>query len=265
MTHAVKLGAVIFLLSSSCSSVADEPAPSAKEWVDRYGKLGGVAVLTPDELSISIRKREGQKPLVGLNALQPPAGVRCVSLQGFEVADGDLEALAGWKALEEIDVIDGKMVTDKGVKALAALPKLRELVLADTAVTGVGLNAFSGHKELVSLTVSNTIVENKVASLDLKEMPKLKGLVLVCPGMTAVRLTKLPKLEWVTDFPLELEQAEVSELGMLTELDFRRTRLKKLAMSDLPKLEALDLRRTPLDADTVAGIQRSFPSVKVRR
>lgn len=265
MGDAGKLAALVGL-TICCPILAADPSPTAKEWVEQYGKLGGKASLSPsDEPAIGIQKREGQKPLVSLRGLKPASGIRHVGLQGFEVADEDLEALAGWKELEQIDVVDGKKVTDKGVKTLAALPKLRELVLADTAVTAAGVNAFSGHKELARLTVSNTIVENRVKSLDLREMPKLKGLTLVCQGMTAVRLTKLPKLEWVADFPPELEQAEVSGAGALTELEFRDTKLRKLTLSDLPKLESLDLRRTPLGADDVAGIQRALPGVKVRR
>lgn len=151
------------------------------------------------------------------------------------------------------------------LRALAALPGLRELVLADTAVTATGVNALSGHKALARLTVSNTVAENQVTSLDLKEMPQLEGLVLVCQGLTTVRLTKLPRLVRVFDFPLELERAEVSELGSLTELDFRGTRLKKLALSGLPKLRSLDLRETPLGADVVARIQMTFPGVRVRK
>lgn len=265
MGHSSKIGCVIAILSVSCLFAADEPAPTAKDWVSQYNKLGGKASLRDtDEAAIEVQKREGQKPLVSFKGLKPATGIRRVVIQGFEVADDDLEALAGWKDLEQIDVIDGKKVTDKGVKALATLPKLRELVLAGTAVTAAGVNAFSGHTELTHFTVSNTIVENQVKSLDLKEMPKLRSLCLVCKGMTTVRLTKLPKLEWVTDFPLELEHAEVSGAGSLTELEFRDTRLKKLVLSELPKLESLNLRKTQLDAAAVARIQKDFPEVGVR-
>jgi hypothetical protein len=267
MGHALKVGDFFgALLVASWLSFADEPGPSAKDWVAQYVKLGGKAFLWPsDRSTIGIQKREGQQPFVGLKGLKPAAGIRRVVLQGFEAGDDDLEALVAWTELEQIDVIDGKRVTDKGVKALAAMPKLWELVLADTAVTSSGVGTFSGHKELARLTVSNTIVKNRVTSLDLKNLPKLKGLVLVCEGMTTVRLTMLPKLEWVADFSAELEEAELSELGSLTELDFRGTRLKKLTLSGLPNLESLDLRKTRLDADAVAKIQKLFPGAKVRR
>jgi hypothetical protein len=267
MGQAVKITVLFTLLAAASVSAADEPAPAAKVWIEQYGKLGGEALLwpPPDETTISITKREGQKPLVGLKGLKPAAGIRRMVLQGFEVDDDDVAALAKWNELEEIGLIDCKKVTDKGVKELAALTKLRILELADTSVTAAGVNAFSGHKELAHLTVSNTIVDCRVTALDLKEMPKLEGLILVCAGMTTVRLTKMPKLVWVGDFPLELEQAEMTELGSLTELDFRSTRLKKLVLSGIPKLESLDLRRTQLDADALAGVRKAFPGVKVQR
>jgi hypothetical protein len=266
MGNVLKIGIATVLIGACCVSAADDSAPTAEGWVGQYVKLGGKAFLCPpDEGTIGIQKQEGQKPIVGLKGLKPPTGIRRVVLQGFEIADDDLVALAAWKDLEGVEVIDGKKVTDKGVAALTALPNLRELMLADTAVTAAGVNAFSGRKELRQLTVSNTIVANKVAGIDLKDMPKLQRLTLVCPGMTAVRLTELPLLESVNDLPAELERAEVSKAGALKELDFRGTKLKMLSLTGVPKLELLDLRKTFLDADAVAGIQQRLPGVKVRR
>jgi hypothetical protein len=259
----------VALMLGAPAARADDPLPTVKDWVEQYEKLGGKVYLWPpeeDEGTIGIWKREGQKPLVGLKGLKPAAGIRRVALQGFELTDDDVAALAGWKELDRVDVIDAPKVTDKGVKALAALPKLRVLVLADTAVTSDGVNAFSGHKGLTHLTVSNTVVKNRVTALDLKDLPELKGLVLVGEGMTKLRLTKLPKLEWeCVVFPGDLEEAEFSELGSMTQLNFRNTRLKKLALSGLPKLESLDLRKTQLDADAVAAVRKAFSGVKVQR
>jgi hypothetical protein len=253
---------VVFAVFAGYMLVAAAP----QAWVAEYRRGGGEAGVRPDDhRAVWVRRGQDEKVPARLTAVPATVGGRRVLLYGFRVEDADLRAVASWPGLEQVDVIDGKGVTDKGVMALAALPGLREVVLADTAVTAAGVNAFSGHKELANLTVSNTIVENRVRSIDLKGMPKLQGLVLVCEGMTAARLTNLPKLEWVTDFPAELEEAEVSDAGRLTELEFRGTRLKKLSLSGLPKLESLDLRRTPLGGDDVASIQKSFPGVKVRR
>lgn len=261
MTNAVRLGVLLSLLAVCGRSSADDLA--VEEWIEQYGKLGGKAFLSTDKLTLCIQKREGQKPLVSLKGLKP-AVIGEVYLQGYQVADEDLEALAGWTKLEQVAVEDGEKITDMGIKSLTALPKLRRLVLSNTAVTGAGLTAFSGHKELVRLDVSNSIGGNKVKNLELKEMPELQSVILTGKGVTLVRLTKMPKLEFV-EFPMELEEADISEAGALTELDFRGTHLKKLTMLGLPKLESLDLKKTQIDADAVAVIQKAFPGVKVKK
>ena len=231
-----------------------------------YQRLGGEAWLLPyDGQALLIRKAPDQKVQVGLKALKPAVGVRRLLLLGFKVEDADLQAIASWHWLEQVEVIDGKQITDKGVKALIALPNLQELVLADTAVTANGVSAFSGHKKLTLLTITNTVVDNCVKSLDLKELPNLRGVILVCEGLTTVRLTKLPKLEWIGNFPTELEQAELSDLPSLTTLDFSGTRLKKLSLTGVGKLDSLDLRKTRLDVKIIVEIKKSFPGVKIQK
>lgn len=260
MNNTARLGVLFSLLAFCGSSSAD--GLELEEWIKQYEKLGGITFLNPDKDCLGIQKREGQKPLISLKGSKP-AAIREVFLQGYEIADEDLEALAGWAGLEQITVVDGKKITDKGAKAVAALPNLRRIVLDDTAVTEAGLNAFSGHKKLIHLDVSNAS-GNKVQNLDLKEMPELQSVVLSFKGMASIRLAKLPKLELV-EFPLELEQAEISEAGALAELDFRGTKLKKLVLWGLPKLESLNLGKTPLSAADVAAVQRSVPGAKVKR
>src|SRR5262245_31426244 len=75
---------------------------AAAVWLASYEKLGGKASLTVSEegeVILAIQKRKAQKPLVSLKALKLGAGVRIVGLQGFEIDDDDLEALATWKEL----------------------------------------------------------------------------------------------------------------------------------------------------------------------
>jgi hypothetical protein len=259
------LGVLVALLGVVGPLAADEPL-APREWADRYAKSGGKASLgKADEPDLQIQKRAGQLPLIGLKRVPPAAGVRWVCLQGFEVADDDLAALAEWPDLERVAVIDGKKVTDRGVKALAARPGLRKLVLADTAVTGAGLAALSGHRSLVHLTVTNANLPNRVAELDLRDLPRLETLSLVCEGMEEIRLRGLTSLRWVGDFPRSLERAELSSLPALTDLDFRGTRLRSLAVSGVPKLEGLDLRDTLLGPGTASVIEKQLPGVAVRK
>ncbi len=260
------MAAVLWLAPVNAQS--DDKRTEAEVWVAGYQKLGGKAGLSAsahDEPTLSIEKRMGQKPLVSLKGLKPATGIRAIALQGYEVDDEDLEALAGWKELEVIQVVDGKRVTDTGVRAIARLPRLRRVDLVDTAVTGTGLSAFSGHPTLTNLTLSNTIVKTRVRSLELKDLPALATLTLSAEGITSIRLAKMPRLRELTDFPLAVERAELSDLGELTELDFHGSKLEKLSLSGMPKLESLDVRETQLKDSAVADLKRLYPSVTIRK
>jgi hypothetical protein len=261
------LGFALVGLVGDATRAQDKKTP-ADAWVAAYQKLGGKAGLTTatgEEPSLWVEKRLGQAPLIGLDRLKPESTIRTIGLQGYEVDDADLEALGAWKQLTRIEVIDGKKVTGKGVKAIARLPKLREVVLADSAVTTDGVTAFSGHPGLTHLTLSNTVLESRLRKLDLENLPRLATVTLAGEGMTAVRIANMPRLRLIGDFPTTLETADFSDLGALTALDFRGTKLKKLSLSGTPKLESVDLRETQLDEKAVADLRRAFPGVSIQR
>jgi hypothetical protein len=248
---------------------AEEPVTDGKAtaWVSAHEKAGGKATLSKSgdgETALSIQKRKGQRPLVSLKGLAPAPGIRVVGLQGYEIADEDLEALAGWKDLREILVVDGVKVTDVGVKAIARLPNLRSVELYDTAVTGKGIATFSGHESLAHLTVSNTIGDGGVEALDIRDAPKLETISLAGEGVTSIVLARLPRLREVSDFPRSLEVANLSGLGRVKDLDFSHTRLKSLSLSDVPLLESLDLRQTRLPEGAIEVFGRTYPGVKIR-
>lgn len=248
---------------------AEDPRPLVEDWLAEYKKLGGKAGVntsTGPHPTLWVQKRFGQMPLVGLKGMKTPPGIRAVSLQGYEVEDDDLLGLATWPGLEEVSIIDGKKVGDKGVQAIAKLPKLHRLDLVDTVVSEVGLAQLSGHRALTQLDLSNTVVTTKVRALRLKDIPKLESLSLACEGgMTSVSLTALPQLKQLGDFPLDVETAEVSGLPKLTDLDFRGSKLRKLTIADMPGLESIDLRDTQVDDETVKELKKKFPKVEVRR
>lgn len=219
-----------------------------------------------DEPTLGIEKLMGQEPLVGLKNLKPASGILRVVLAGYEVDDSDLQALADWKGLEVIDVIDGKKVGDNGVKAIARLPKLREVVLADTAVSGIGVSALSSHVALTRLTLTNTVFPSQVKTLALKNLPKLEVLELACEGgISDVRLAAMPRLRELSAFPSDVKSAEISGLGAITELDFRGSKLEKLSISDMPSLESIDLRDTQVNDETVMELKKKFPKAEIRR
>jgi hypothetical protein len=266
MHYLIPVLTVVGLLSSPHHVRAEEAELEAKKWVEAYNALGGVASISPkDPTRLGIDLRQLQKPLVGLERLKPPTGVREVFIQGFGITDDDVNTLARWKGLERIDLVDAIKVTDKGVKALASLPKLKNLTLTETEVTSEGVNAFSGHQELMDLSVINTFAKkNRVKNIDLERIPKLKVLTFVCEGLTTIKLSQMPKLNSITEYPLELETLEITEAKELTELELQGcSRLKKLTLTDLPKLTKLDLTETMIDSDSVQRFRKAFPNVSV--
>lgn len=257
------LAAVSGLLIAQ-DSAKDGPAAG---WISAYQKAGGKAEFesgTDDAPGLLIQKRQGQRPLVSLKGFGPAPVIRVVNLQGYEVSDEDLVALAGWKGLEEVHVVDGIKVTDAGVKAIAGLPSLHSVELCDTAVTGAGVAAFSKHQALVHFTLSNTSLEGKVEALELKDLPKLATITLAGEGITRVTFARLPQLRQVSDFPRSIEVVDLSGLGRVKILDLGHTRLKALLISDVPMLESLDVRATQLPEGAVKVLRNRYPTVRIR-
>lgn len=259
--------ASVFTLATHGYAVSEERTLPAEEWVRQYEKLGGKAslVVSPQGLrTLVVEKRANQKPLVSLKGLGIAKGVQRVFLQGYEVVDADLQELSSWPDVIEIEVADGKKITDDGIKSLAKLTKLRELFLADTGIAEAGVNAFNGHMSLTHFTIINTNVPCKLRTLDLKEIPKLETLTLACTGIRTINLANLPSLRSLLDLPRELESASFDGLGQLCELDLHGTRVKKLAIGKMPKLETIDLRDSPIEETTLRTLKRDHPNVKVR-
>jgi hypothetical protein len=239
----------------------------AAAWLAAYEKLGGKGTLTQSDKGgaiLSIEKRKGQKPLVSLKGLKAAPGVRHVGLQGFEVDDDDLEALAAWNALERIEVVDGVKVADKGVKAISRLPNLRVVELADTAISDEGIAAFSKHKKLVHFLYSNANEAGRARVFELKDMPKLETITLCGEGIHTVALTRLPQLREVCDFPRSVEVANFDGLGRVRDLDFSNTRLRSLLISDVPLLQSVDVRQTQLAGAAIKVLKANFPEINVK-
>ena len=259
---------VLFLTACSCSTLwgraSDEPPGIA--WAAEYNKLGGDAVLgSKDDRSIGIGKKAGQKPLVSLAGLNAPHGIQRVVLQGFEITDADLMAIAEWQDLETVEICDGKLVGDKGLVALSKLPKLKVLFLSEAAITGDGLLSLSGHKSLARLHITSSILPCRIRNLALKNMPALERLSMNGEGPESITLSNMPKLTELGEFPTTLKSAKFSSLGALMELDFHGTRLEQLSLDKLPNIEMIDLRKTRMDDKSLDGIERAWPAAKVKR
>ena len=182
-----------------------------------------------------------------------------VGLQGFEITDSDLEAVANWKEIEVVEIIDGKQVTDIGLIALSKLPRLQKIIIGDTAATQKGISSFSGHATLTHFTLINTIIPAQVERIALEGMPKLTSIQLSCEGMKSIQLKNLPQLSELLAFPLSLEEVRFEKLSLIGELDFLDTKLSRIELSDLPKLKRLNVKGTKLPAATLKSL-KDLPS-----
>lgn len=76
-----------------------------------------------------------------------------IIVNGEEVTDAGVKALAASKSLDNVTLFSTKKVTDAGIKELAALPKLQALNLSFLSITGSAFEAFAGPKPLTALTL----------------------------------------------------------------------------------------------------------------
>lgn len=74
---------------------------------------------------------------------------------GRHIANGDLDSLANFPQLEELDLF-GTQITDAGLPHMERLTSLRKLTLDCTEVTNVGLKHLAGLKQLQSLSLRDT-------------------------------------------------------------------------------------------------------------
>ena len=258
--------ATALFLSATIQFCAQAESPDPSAWCADYRKRGGSADFQQDKRStLLVTKQEHHPPVPTLIELRPPAGVRAVKLQGYGVEDDDLLALKTWKGLETVEVLDGKSVTDCGVRGLGDIRTLRTLVLMETAVTGDGLAALSGHPALARLEVGNTVIDGRVRELDLTDLPRLERLALNCGGLRRLTLARMPTLREVERLPASPVTAELARLGRLTELDFHASALAALSIKGCPALETLDARRTELSGLAVGKLRAALPGVRVRR
>ena len=258
------LVSVIMVLAASVEPLRAQSL-DAKDWVAAYCKLGGKASLYNGQADIvGVTKLRGQEPNVKLGEIAPAKGIRKVLLGRHGVLDEDLIALAHWDKLEEVDVFDGERVTDAGLKAVAAIPTLKSLVLMDTAVTGEGLAALSGHKQLAFLKIANPDTTGSVHAVSLTDMPRLGRLMLNCPGLEQLSVTKMPSLHEVERLPASMKSAEFADVGELTELEFRTSTLANLSIKGAPKLKLIDLRNTKVSKETLAEIRGKLPNTVVK-
>jgi hypothetical protein len=150
---------------------------------------------------------DGLKTVAGIPQLQ------AILIDGEEVTDTGIKALANCKNLETITLRFARKVTDAGIKELAVLPKLQVLYLVAMTLKGSAFEAFTGSKALESITLESVGDFTDHGAKQLAKIPNLKELKLHVGGMTpagikAIVDTRLPA---AFDFSKRLMDDEVLE------------------------------------------------------
>ncbi len=136
--------------------------------------------------------------------------------------DAELKKFARLKSLRSLNIGGALLLTDAGMKELAALKNLRGLYLFYAPVTDAGLKELAALKELRALDLSNT----QVTDAGLKELAGLKSLQALNLGGT-----------------------EVTDAGVK-------------ALAGLKALKWLNLRGTKVTAAGVTALQEELPAGK---
>ena len=184
------------------------------------------------------------------------------ALRGFDFDDAACTALARFPALERLDL--GAMdvddagvsrppaITDDGVRALAKLPKLRWLGLAQCQeVHGYGLRALEAMPRLEHLDLTHSGVVTEAVER-LPRLPRLRSLVLShCRGFRGSALAQIASIAG-------LERLELDGCTTVTAAD-------ALRLATMPSLRHLDLRNCQgrYRGQTSMGFGRSGPDVFV--
>jgi serine/threonine protein kinase len=131
----------------------------------------------------------------------------------YNIDDGAAKYLARLESLGSLDLSNTR-ITDATVAEIKTLPKLRELRMGYTGITGECLEDISDFSGLVRLDVTGTSIGDQNLS-ELCKLPKLKYLLL-----NSTR---------VTDDAVGI----LSELSNLVELELQHTKLSAAAIGEL--------------------------------
>ena len=94
-----------------------------------------------------------------------------------DASDQHLELILGCEQVEKVALNWCYRVTDAGIRKLAGLVHLRELVLRGADITGAGLSAFAGHSALESLDLDGSGITDESLA-DVARIPHLRSLSL---------------------------------------------------------------------------------------
>jgi Leucine-rich repeat (LRR) protein len=155
-----------------------------------------------------------------------------------------LAYLTNCRWLNQLDLA-GTKLTDNSIAAVAFPPLLADLSVANTAIRGTGLGGLCKVKQLRSLNLSGSNVDDD-------------GLQTIA-GIPSLERLELSHCVKITDAGVR----HLAKLSNLTELDLRGTKTSDAALAALatmPNLRRLKLRETLV---TKRGVEQLSPSLKM--
>jgi len=172
-----------------------------------------------------------------------------VDLNLTAATDDDLAELHALGALSQAGYLglDGTQVTDKGLKWLHGMDRIRQLQLCGTQITDDGLKHLEGMAGLTVLYLSDT----EISDTGLEHLQGLKSLDRLALDRTRVSDAGLEHLQGLTSLGyLVLDRTSVSDAGMTLLMS-----LKKLAL--------LTVSATKVTDSGVAELRQHLPNVGV--
>lgn len=146
-----------------------------------------------------------------LATLSADDSIEGLALGKSGIHSADLAPLSKCTSLDWLQLSENPGVDDSGMKHLARLPRLTELMIDVTAITDKGLETVSQIKSLEQLDVAST----RITDNGLKSIAKLTSLQILWLGGTGVTDGGLLHLESLSNLQyLDLRQTKVTSSGI---------------------------------------------------
>lgn len=247
--YSVLFGIVVAIASVGCS---ENPAPSPQQPAQKPANASNepktpAPDVTNAAMSQAVADIEKLGGKVTADPNRPDKPITKIALAKLKLTDKQLEALAAFKGLEELDLGDNRQITDDGLVQLKDMDQLTKLRLANLSITGEGLVHISGLGQLehINLALCNLLRDEGLSHLS--GLTNLKHLDLASTGVTddgVLSLKLLTQLEW-----LNLQNVPLTDTGLA-------------ALHGLTNLESLGLKGTEVTDVGVQKLQESLPGLQ---
>ena len=157
----------------------------------QFHQAGGVAQwVDRQEGHLMIRRFNVEERCISLKYLPVIAEVKLLTLHGYDFDDNDLAELARWNHLKGLHLIHNHEVTDAGIKRLASLKRLKQLIMWENKVTDI--ETISKLPFLAVLEIDHCPVTDS-GLLSVQQTPTLRKLLLSNTKVTQAALVQLRK------------------------------------------------------------------------